>query len=354
MARVEISNVQKIFENTEVVRGVDIDIADGQFVVLVGPSGCGKSTLLRMIAGLESITEGEIRVGGQVVNDVASRDRDIAMVFQNYALYPHMTVTENMSFSLRLKRTAKPLIDTAVNRASNILGLDALLERYPRQLSGGQRQRVAMGRAIVRDPKVFLFDEPLSNLDAKLRVQMRSEIKELHQRLRTTTIYVTHDQIEAMTMADQIVVMQNGRIEQMGAPLDLYDRPANVFVATFIGSPAMNLFPGTVKLVDGRPVLRTDDKVDLPLPESRHELVGKSVVYGLRPEDVLIGTGSVLASVRIVEPTGPETLLITKVGSLDVVMLSRDRIRVQPGDQLQITPVFDRIHLFDKVTGARL
>ncbi len=268
MARVEISNVQKVFENIEVVRGVDIDIADGQFVVLVGPSGCGKSTLLRMIAGLESVTEGEIRVGGQVVNDVASKDRDIAMVFQNYALYPHMTVTENMSFSLRLKRTAA---DDRYRRQS------CLEHSWPgcgcwsairASSSGGQRQRVAMGRAIVRDPKVFLFDEPLSNLDAKLRVQMRSEIKELHQRLRTTTIYVTHDQIEAMTMADQIVVMQNGRIEQIGAPLDLYDRPANVFVVTFIGSPAMNLFPGTVELEDGRPVLRTDDNVDLPLPET--------------------------------------------------------------------------------------
>src|SRR5687767_7570981 len=243
MAEVNISDVRKAYGSTQVIHGVSVDIADGEFVILVGPSGCGKSTLLRMIAGLENITGGEIRIGSRVVNNVPPKERDIAMVFQNYALYPHMTVADNMAFSLKLKGAPKSEIATKVDRAAAILGLQTLLDRYPRQLSGGQRQRVAMGRAIVRDPQVFLFDEPLSNLDAKLRVAMRTEIKELHQRLKTTTVYVTHDQIEAMTMADKIVVMHDGRVEQVGAPLDLYDRPANRFVAGFIGSPAMNFLP---------------------------------------------------------------------------------------------------------------
>ena len=246
MAAVSIRHIRKAFGSTQVLHGVDIEIADGEFTVLVGPSGCGKSTLLRMIAGLEDVTEGEIAIGGRVVNKVPPKQRDIAMVFQNYALYPHMTVRDNMAFSLKLARAPQAAIDDRVGRAAGILGLGALLDRYPRQLSGGQRQRVAMGRAIVRDPQVFLFDEPLSNLDAKLRVNMRAEIKDLHQRLRTTTVYVTHDQIEAMTMADKIVVMQGGRIEQTGAPLELYDHPANRFVAGFIGSPAMNFLDGTV------------------------------------------------------------------------------------------------------------
>src|SRR3954462_13275115 len=247
MASVGIRDVKKAFGATQVIHGVNISIADGEFVVLVGPSGCGKSTLLRMIAGLENITGGEIRIGERVVNNVPPKERDIAMVFQNYALYPHMTVAANMGFSLRLRGAPKEEIDTRVNRAAEILGLTPLLERFPRQLSGGQRQRVAMGRAIVRDPPGFLFDEPLSNLDAKLRVQMRTEIKALHQRLGTTTVYVTHDQIEAMTMADKIVVMHDGIVEQMGAPLELYDRPANLFVAGFIGSPAMNVLEGRIE-----------------------------------------------------------------------------------------------------------
>ena len=247
MASVAIRDVRKAFGAAQVIHGVDIAIDDGEFVVLVGPSGCGKSTLLRMIAGLENITGGEIRIGERVVNHVPPKERDIAMVFQNYALYPHMTVADNMSFSMRLRGAPKAEIDARVTRAADILGLGDLLGRFPRQLSGGQRQRVAMGRAIVRDPQVFLFDEPLSNLDAKLRVQMRTEIKELHQRLKTTTVYVTHDQIEAMTMADKIVVMHAGLVEQIGAPLDLYDRPANLFVAGFIGSPAMNFLRGTVR-----------------------------------------------------------------------------------------------------------
>src|SRR6195952_3380351 len=247
MASVQIRGIQKAFGSTQVIRGVDIDIPDGQFAVLVGPSGCGKSTLLRMLAGLEEISEGEIAIDGRVVNNVQPKERDIAMVFQNYALYPHMTVRDNMAFSLMLAKVDKTAIGERVKRAADILGLGELLERYPRQLSGGQRQRVAMGRAIVRNPQVFLFDEPLSNLDAKLRVQMRAEIKELHQRLKTTSVYVTHDQIEAMTMADQIVVMRDGRVEQRGRPLDLYDYPANLFVAGFIGSPAMNFIPGTLR-----------------------------------------------------------------------------------------------------------
>src|SRR4249920_3020735 len=247
MASVAIRDVRKAFGATAVIHGVDISIKHGEFVVLVGPSGCGKSTLLRMIAGLENITGGEIRIGDRVVNRLPPKERDVAMVFQNYALYPHMTVADNMAFSMKLRGAPKSEIDERVNRAAAILGLSQLLQRFPRQLSGGQRQRVAMGRAIVRDPQVFLFDEPLSNLDAKLRVQMRTEIKELHQRLKTTTIYVTHDQIEAMTMADKIVVMKDGVVEQTGGPLDLYDHPANTFVAGFIGSPAMNLLPGSVQ-----------------------------------------------------------------------------------------------------------
>src|SRR4028119_86212 len=247
MAGLELHRVAKAYGRVEVLRDVDLEVDDGEFVVLVGPSGCGKSTLLRMVAGLENITGGEIRIGSRVVNNVPPKERDIAMVFQNYALYPHMTVAANMAFSLMLKKAPRSEIDAKVNRAAEILGLTKLLDRYPRQLSGGQRQRVAMGRAIVRDPQVFLFDEPLSNLDAKLRVAMRTEIKELHQRLRTTTVYVTHDQIEAMTMADKIVVMHDGIVEQMGAPLELYDRPDNLFVAGFIGSPAMNVLRGQIK-----------------------------------------------------------------------------------------------------------
>ena len=262
MAEVTIRDLRKFYGGVQVVHGLDLDIADGEFVVLVGPSGCGKSTLLRMIAGLEEISAGEIRIGERRVNNLPPSERDIAMVFQNYALYPHKTVGANMGFSLKMRGMDKAAIAEKVKRAAEILGLTPYLDRYPRALSGGQRQRVAMGRAIVRDPQVFLFDEPLSNLDAKLRVQMRTEIRELHLRLKTTTVYVTHDQIEAMTMADQSVVMQGGRIEQVGAPLELYDRPANNFVAGFIGSPAMNMLPGTVK--GGKAVL--DDGAVLPLP----------------------------------------------------------------------------------------
>src|ERR1700693_4164504 len=292
MAAVSIRAVRKNFGSTQVIRGVDIDIADGEFCVLVGPSGCGKSTLLRMIAGLEEITDGEVSIGGKVVNRVAPKQRDIAMVFQNYALYPHMTVRDTMSFALMLAKQSKSEIEAHVAKAANILGLTVLLDRYPRQLSGGQRQRVAMGRAIVRDPQVFLFDEPLSNLDAKLRVQMRTEIKELHQRLKATTVYVTHDQIEAMTMADRIVVMHEGIVEQVGAPLELYDRPDNTFVAGFIGSPAMNMIPGTARVNGDGACVDFGDGATLPLPLGTHAADGQGVLYGARPEHFLVTEGA--------------------------------------------------------------
>ena len=267
MAQVTLRKVVKNYEGTPAVRGIDLDIPDKEFVVLVGPSGCGKSTTLRMIAGLEDITDGEVMIGGEVVNDVPPKDRDIAMVFQNYALYPHMTVYENMSFGLRLKRVARHEIARRVENAARILDIGELLQRKPKQLSGGQRQRVAMGRAIVRDPKVFLFDEPLSNLDAKLRVQMRTEIKKVEQKVRTTTVYVTHDQVEAMTLADRVVVMNAGRIEQVGTPNDLYHAPATRFVAGFIGSPAMNFLPCTLESATGGLQLRLTDALAFPVPQ---------------------------------------------------------------------------------------
>src|SRR5689334_10850133 len=292
MAAVHIRKAEKYFGGTHVIRGVDIDIADGEFAVLVGPSGCGKSTLLRMIAGLEEITAGEIEIGGRVVNDMPPKERDIAMVFQNYALYPHMTVRDNMAFSLMLAKQSKEMADERVRKAADILGLNALLDRFPRQLSGGQRQRVAMGRCIVRDPQVFLFDEPLSNLDAKLRVQMRTEIKELHQRLKTTSVYVTHDQIEAMTMADKIVVMRDGVVEQTGTPLEVYDRPANQFVAGFIGSPAMNFLPGVLRRSGHEARIEFADGVSLPAPVGVNGQDGQKVVYGTRPEHIELANGS--------------------------------------------------------------
>src|SRR5271157_5573618 len=264
MASVTFHNVEKTFGSTKVIHGIGFDIHDGEFMVLVGPSGCGKSTLLRMLAGLEEISGGTIAIDGRVVNNMESKDRDIAMVFQSYALYPHMTVADNMGFSLRLRRAPQATIQERVAKAARILNLEPYLQRFPRELSGGQRQRVAMGRAIVRDPKVFLFDEPLSNLDAKLRVAMRGEIKALHQRLKTTTVYVTQDQVEAMTMADRIAVMHDGNVEQVGAPLELYDRPATLFVAGFIGSPAMNLLSGAIR-INGKPLFLTDTGVELPL-----------------------------------------------------------------------------------------
>ncbi|HEX4886301.1 MAG TPA: sn-glycerol-3-phosphate ABC transporter ATP-binding protein UgpC [Casimicrobiaceae bacterium] len=351
MAAVTIAAVQKWFGNTHVIRGVDIAIEDGEFCVLVGPSGCGKSTLLRMIAGLEEIGEGTIAIGGRVVNLVAPKERDIAMVFQNYALYPHMTVRDNLSFALMLAKMPKQEIAARVARAADILGLKDLLDRFPRQLSGGQRQRVAMGRAIVRNPQVFLFDEPLSNLDAKLRVQMRTEIKELHQRLKTTSIYVTHDQIEAMTMADRIVVMRDGLVEQQGAPLDLYDRPANTFVAGFIGSPAMNMVPGTVRA--GREV-EFAGGVRLPVPDDARAADGQPVLFGIRPEHCAPSDGGLPAEVVVVEPTGADTQLYCRFGGQEFTAVVRDRTHVTAGERVLLRPDLKRSHLFDASTGRRL
>jgi multiple sugar transport system ATP-binding protein len=356
MASVEIRDVYKAFGRTEVIHGIDVDIADGEFVVLVGPSGCGKSTLLRMIAGLEEITTGEIAIGGQVVNRVPPKERDIAMVFQNYALYPHMKVYDNLAFSLKLRKADPGLVRERVQRAAEILGLVEFLERYPRQLSGGQRQRVAMGRAIVRDPQVFLFDEPLSNLDAKLRVQMRAEIKELHQRLKTTSVYVTHDQIEAMTMADRIVVMHEGIVEQAGTPLDLYDYPRNTFVAGFIGSPAMNFIVGRIRRDNGAASVETRDGTRLPLPSGARTEEGREVIYGVRPEHLrLAANGDGLdAEVTVVEPTGSEILVLAPLGGIEIQALFRERHDFRPGTPITLKPEVDKIHLFDAATGRRI
>ncbi|MDQ2917128.1 MAG: sn-glycerol-3-phosphate ABC transporter ATP-binding protein UgpC [Pseudomonadota bacterium] len=355
MAGVSICAVHKWFGRTQVIRGVDIGIADGEFCVLVGPSGCGKSTLLRMIAGLEEITEGEIAIGGKVVNRVRPKERDIAMVFQNYALYPHMTVRNNMSFALKLAKFANADIEQRVAHAAGILGLAPYLDRFPRQLSGGQRQRVAMGRAIVRDPQVFLFDEPLSNLDAKLRVQMRTEIKELHQLLKTTSIYVTHDQIEAMTMADRIVVMRDGIVEQSGNPLELYDTPVNTFVAGFIGSPAMNFVPGIARTHGGSPAVEFDGGVRLPMPLTARPSDGQAVLYGMRPEHcTLAGSDGLPAEVVVVEPTGADTQLFCRFNGQEVTSLVRDRVDCRAGDRVGLVPDLSRAHLFDAASGARL
>jgi multiple sugar transport system ATP-binding protein len=348
MASVDIRSVTKAFGSVQVLHGVNVNIEDGEFVVLVGPSGCGKSTLLRMIAGLENITKGEIRIGSRVVNDVAPKERDIAMVFQNYALYPHMTVFDNMAFSLTLARAPAATIQAEVNRAATILGLSQLLDRYPRQLSGGQRQRVAMGRAIVRNPQVFLFDEPLSNLDAKLRVQMRAEIKDLHQRLKVTTVYVTHDQIEAMTMADKIVAMSDGNVEQIGSPLELYDRPTNLFVASFIGSPAMNLLKG--EIVNDQ--FHAEGGATFPLPAN---LGSRPAVYGIRPEYIrLRPDDGVEARVHLVEPTGSETQVTVRVGETPLVCTFRERVNARPGDILRILPERALAHVFDADNGSRI
>jgi multiple sugar transport system ATP-binding protein len=345
MAGVKIDAVGKHYGAVEVLKSVSIDVVDGELLVLVGPSGCGKSTLLRMIAGLEDISSGDMWIGDRLVTDLPAKQRDIAMVFQSYALYPHMTVADNMSFALKLKGVDKQAVATKVHDAARTLGLEALLDRYPRQLSGGQRQRVAMGRAIVRNPQVFLFDEPLSNLDAKLRVVMRSEIKELHQRLGTTTVYVTHDQVEAMTLADRIVVMRDGRIEQIGAPLELYDTPANTFVAGFIGSPAMNFLEGTM----------TDQGFRLPdgtLIETGRRLP-EATTCGIRPEHFHLGADALDGEAVVVEPTGSETQVIGRVGGQQITAVFRDRPDVRPGDRLTLRPDPDKLHFFD-ATGRRL
>jgi multiple sugar transport system ATP-binding protein len=353
MASVAIRDVRKAFGSVHVLHGVSVDIRDGEFVVLVGPSGCGKSTLLRMIAGLEHITGGEIRIGDRVVNHLPPKERDIAMVFQNYALYPHMTVGDNLAFSMTLRGASKQEIKSRIERAAGILGLTAYLDRYPRQLSGGQRQRVAMGRAIVRDPKVFLFDEPLSNLDAKLRVQMRTEIKELHQRLKTTTVYVTHDRIEAMTMADKIVVMHDGRVEQIGGPLDLYDRPQNIFVAGFIGSPAMNFLNGKIR-VNGKADFEAAEGVHLPIAAAPTGSDGRPIVYGVRPEHFVIDGEGAESTVQVVEPTGSEIQVVARLGTEEVVAVFRERHEFKPGDKIRLRPDPRSIHLFDASSGQRL
>ncbi len=351
MASVAFKQIHKAYGKVKVLHGLEFDIADGEFVVLVGPSGCGKSTLLRMLAGLEDISGGEILIDGKVVNDLESKDRDIAMVFQSYALYPHMTVRENMGFSLRLRKADKGTTEERVAKASSILNLDPLLDRFPRELSGGQRQRVAMGRAIVRDPKVFLFDEPLSNLDAKLRVAMRAEIKALHQRLKTTTVYVTHDQIEAMTMADRIVVMHDGIVEQIGTPLQLFDRPGNLFVAQFIGSPSMNVFRGNAR---GGPISHVEALgARWPvLPGTCTE--GQDVHYGIRPTDLMLAPQGVPARVVVVEPTGAETDLLVQVADQSIVVVMHGRTTAQPDDTVYLALDADKAHVFDVASGARL
>ena len=355
MASVSFTNIEKSFGTTKVIHGIGFDISDGEFVVLVGPSGCGKSTLLRMLAGLEEITGGTIAIDGKEVNEVESKDRDIAMVFQSYALYPHMTVADNMAFSLKLRKADPKMIAERVDRASKILNLDPYLHRFPRELSGGQRQRVAMGRAIVRDPKVFLFDEPLSNLDAKLRVAMRAEIKALHQRLKTTTVYVTHDQVEAMTMADRIVVMHDGRIEQIGTPLELYDHPGNLFVAQFIGSPAMNVVNGTVRRGGDAAYVEVAGGVRWPL-DTAPGAEGQAVAYGVRPEHLTLapdGNG-VPGEIIVVEPTGAETELLIKVGDAQVTLRTHGRSSVNSDQKVGLVVDPANVHVFDQATGQRL
>jgi multiple sugar transport system ATP-binding protein len=347
MASVSFREIKKEFGKTRVLHGISLDIADGEFTVLVGPSGCGKSTLLRMLAGLEDISAGTIAIDGRVVNELESKDRDVAMVFQSYALYPHMTVRDNMGFSLRLRNDRKELIEKRVAEAAKILDLEPYLQRFPRELSGGQRQRVAMGRAIVRDPKVFLFDEPLSNLDAKLRVAMRAEIKALHQRLKTTTVYVTHDQVEAMTMADRIAVMNDGRIEQLGEPLELYDRPANLFVAQFIGSPAMNVFEGVFR--NG-----AVEALGSRWPCNGKAGEGQRVKYGIRPEHLRIGAAGIAAEVLVVEPMGAETEFVVSIGGTRLTVLAHGRSSAKPGDILSLAPESANAHIFDAASGSRL
>ncbi len=368
MAEVALRNIVKTFDRTPAVAGIDLDISDREFVVLVGPSGCGKTTTLRMIAGLEEATSGEIYIGDQLVNDVPPKDRDIAMVFQNYALYPHMTVYENMSFGLRLKKFPKAEIKERVENAARILDITDLLGRRPKQLSGGQRQRVAMGRAIVRNPKVFLFDEPLSNLDAKLRVQMRMEIKKVHQKVTTTTVYVTHDQIEAMTLADRVVVMNGGKIEQIGAPNEVYHHPKTRFVAGFIGSPAMNFL--SCRLADSGNgsaglSIKLSDRLSFPVPQARvsryRSHVGRELLFGLRPEDIVEkrgdlppGRAAFEAQLDVVEPMGMETMVYFLIDGTEVCGRVDPAIAGKPGETMPLIADLNHMHLIDPQTDAVL
>ena len=354
MASVTLSGIEKSFAHTRVIQGVDIAIGDGEFAVFVGPSGCGKSTLLRMLAGLDAPDAGQIRIGDKVVNGLPPKERGVSMVFQTYALYPHMTVEANMGFGLMIAGTPQGTIASKVAGAAKMLGLDKMLDRLPRQLSGGQRQRVAMGRAMVRDPQVFLFDEPLSNLDAKLRVQMRTEIRALHQRLKTTSIYVTHDQIEAMTMADRIIVLRDGKVEQIGTPAELYDRPCNSFVATFIGSPAMNVVAAGA---DGASA-KADLGGQIRLSEAFASQGSRRVLLGLRPEHLLVRPAGeplgIPCEVKVVEFSGADTLLACEAQGQPIQALVHDRLLVKPGDNITLAIDPARVHVFDEATQQRL
>ncbi|WP_332304129.1 ABC transporter ATP-binding protein [Rhizobium sp. GR12] len=357
MASVELRDIRKSYAALDVIHGISLDITDGEFIALVGPSGCGKSTLLRMIAGLEEITDGDILIGGTVVNDMTPRERNIAMVFQSYALYPHMTVAENMGFNLKLAGQPKNVIEQRVAEAARMLDLGQLLDRKPSQLSGGQRQRVAMGRAVVRNPAVFLFDEPLSNLDAKLRVQMRSEIKALHQKVGTTSIYVTHDQIEAMTLADRVVVLNHGRIEQQGTPLELYKTPANLFVAAFIGSPAMNLIEGVVDGEGDQPAARLKDGTAIRIAASRKVKRGQPVTIGLRPEHIgstIGGDISLSGRTVLVEPTGAQTHVVFELAGDQVTAVVDGEQPVRVNTPFAATVHHERVHVFDRASGLAL
>ncbi len=365
MADVALRNVVKRFDDVEAVRSIDLDIPDNEFIVLVGPSGCGKSTTLRMIAGLEEVSGGQIFIGGELVNDLPPKDRDIAMVFQNYALYPHMTVFENMAFGLRLRHFRKAEIRTRVENAARILDITDLLDRRPKQLSGGQRQRVAMGRAIVRDPKVFLFDEPLSNLDAKLRVAMRTEIKRVHQKVKTTTVYVTHDQVEAMTLADRVVVMNQGRIEQIGAPQELYHRPKTRFVAGFIGSPAMNFIHCRLEQNGAGLRVRVSDTIVLPVPDADaaryRPAAGRELIFGLRPEHITEPrrgerdeARSFVATLDVVEPMGMETMVYFRLNGTEVCGRVDPASAQSSGEAMRLCANLDHMHLIDPRTDAVL
>ena len=355
MTDVQFRNLSKSFGQHKILEDINLDIKTGEFVVLVGPSGCGKSTLLRMLAGLETITSGDLIIGGLRANELPPQKRNIAMVFQSYALFPHLKAADNIGFGPKIRGENRAAIDDKVKKASGVLNLFSYLDRYPRQLSGGQRQRVAMGRAIVREPSVFLFDEPLSNLDAQLRVQMRTEIKALHQRLKSTIVYVTHDQIEAMTMADRIVVMDRGRIQQVGQPLELYDRPANKFVAAFIGSPSMSFVSGSLRTAGAKSWFETTSGGRLAL-SNKATSGSDTVEAGIRPEHFVVGAGddAVAIKVDVVEPTGSETHVYGSVGNDTVRAVFRDRLQVKPGDRLPVSVDPRNIHLFDKATGLPL